>query len=104
MRCTIFSAFLVAVAGSAVASPIAAPGSGNVARQSYPGYPSFPGFNNNYNPYSNFDGSDDFGGSVSTGDSGDVDGGSVTNDAGAAGTITNTASCKPSCTEFWTFG
>ena len=93
MRCAILNIVLVAIAGSAIALPLAevAPARRDdalEARQYYPPFPGFPG-GTSYAGYSS-DSS-----SSSTGDADDANGGSVTNDGGAAGTISNAgASCE----------
>ena len=83
MRTSTFSIALAAFVGVVAATPIesvAERRASLAARQ----YPSFPGFGNSNNYYG-YNGYAD----VSTGNSGDANGGNVNQDAGATGTISN---------------
>lgn len=94
MRCAVINVVIFALAGFTLAAPLsgAAPArraNALAARD----YPKFPGFGNTENtPYISY--ADD-NGNASSGDADDADGGSVTNDAGADGSVDNEgASCE----------
>ena len=93
MRSAAIPLTLAALVGVVLSNPIPLPGNlrSILAARQYPGYSSFPGFSNDGN---NLNYGYTYGSNAQSGDAGDANGGSVTNDAGADGTIDNTgASC-----------
>ena len=98
MRFSVAQLFFAGLIGAAVASPIEYYAdqrrADSLAARQYPGYPDSPyNYYGNGNSFASFQ-NDDEGGNAQTGDSGNVNGGSVTNTASGDGTVSNDDSCE----------